>query len=283
MIGISSQPVVTSKLPFLLFCVLTAVLGGIEDGTFKRQSSESEAEALSKQIAKQVRCQVCVLASKVVAEQMQNRTIKREHDLLGVIASVCKGGKEQDHIDRVLEKAGWSVEGNVSSGFKLVQREILDEKTAMMHQYEDRGYAPLKGGELSLGRHKRDGVVEACMLSVNEYESELTEYLFIRLQQKKSVGDEVVADKLCLELSGACLDKKPQVGDAEEYNGLAEPDEHIDDPDVGEQKGEEEDDENQEDDEHEDGDGEEDNAGDDDDTNDGQETEDVASVGREDL
>lgn len=209
------------RLSFLLSCLLGATTGSLEDANFKRHSTASESEVLSKQVARQVRCEVCVLASKLIVEHLENRTFKREYDLLEVVSSTCKGdaAKEKEPIDRVLEKSGWSVENDTDSAtFKLVQHEHLNKDTTALHQVEGL-YTPLQGGELSRAGYKRDGLQEACLFSVSGYQSEITEYIFKRLAQNHTVDDEVVAKKLCLELSRSCLDKNPRNDNAEEYNG----------------------------------------------------------------
>lgn len=129
---------------------------------------------------------------------MKTANVKREEDVLEEVGSMCGGKYNQDSLDFILEKEGFSIaETKKRDKFVLVKRdgEAIDRDTAA-------------GGEVLFDFAHRDSMKQACMLTVDEYQSELSEFLFMRLKKKKIIDKDTIVKKLCFELSRACGKKQ---------------------------------------------------------------------------
>jgi len=159
---------------------------GPEDARFKRLSKLEGAQGDSKSIAKQISCDLCTEASRSIAETLNSRKFKSEEAVLEIIGELCAGTEGHDSIDFVLERGGWSVTST-------------DEGYRMAKDVKKSDEADLMGG-FAL----RDSMKQACILTVDEHQSELSEWLFLQIKKGKAIDAEVVGHKLCTDLARSC-------------------------------------------------------------------------------
>merc|ERR1711920_1178340 len=113
---------------------------------------------------------------------------------MGEVGSFCEGKEGAESFDFAMEHDGWSV--------------LQDGDTHRMQQKREGDIAAADGpakGDLMANFAHRDSMKQACVLTVSEFQSELSEFLFVQLRRKGGVSNATVSDKLCFELSGACL------------------------------------------------------------------------------
>merc|ERR1711920_70295 len=112
---------------------------------------------------------------------------------MGEVGSFCEGKEGAESFDFAMEHDGWSV--------------LQDGDTHRMQQKREGDIAAADGpakGDLMANFAHRDSMKQACLLTVSEHQSELSEFLFVQLRRKGSVSNATVSDKLCYELSRAC-------------------------------------------------------------------------------
>eukprot|EP00746_Dinoflagellata_sp_MGD_P003318 gnl/MRDRNA2_/MRDRNA2_106449_c0_seq1.p1 gnl/MRDRNA2_/MRDRNA2_106449_c0~~gnl/MRDRNA2_/MRDRNA2_106449_c0_seq1.p1 ORF type:complete len:228 (+),score=70.95 gnl/MRDRNA2_/MRDRNA2_106449_c0_seq1:62-745(+) len=200
----------------------TVALGGPEDARFRRLSSLDDAQGLSKIIAKSIRCTVCEAASLKLHSIVTDRKFKNEENLLDEVSAFCEGGEQSsqgtvDFGDR-LQKENWTVQEQ-DKGWAL--EPPADGNKDFFHSEEDEAdknkgpkdeFAMLSKKEttdLWGGFAKREGIKQACMLSVSEHQSELSEWLFMKVKKGKDKipNAKEISTKLCHDLSSACKKK----------------------------------------------------------------------------
>merc|ERR1719316_749583 len=178
-------------------------LGGPEDARFRRLSSLDDAQGLSKIIAKHIRCDVCEVASTQLAGIIASKKFKNEENVLEEVADFCEGGEHSsqgtEDFGNRLEKKKWTVHDRSEHGWAL--EPPSDSGKANKEEPKE------EKGDLWGGFAKREGIKQACMLSVNEHQSELSEWLFTKVKKKKLPSAQDVSKKLCHELSGLCKKK----------------------------------------------------------------------------
>lgn len=174
------------------------VLSGPEDARFKRLSALGGAQDDAKAIAKQIKCEVCNVAAEKLSEKFAAKKHRDEAAVLVAIGSLCGGeadggDAEQQSLDFVLEEEGWRVKEEEGI-YKM--RKVSEEEKAKEKQENLWG-----------GFAVRDAMKQACTLTVAEHQSELAEFLIVRLKKKQQPDAKVISQKLCVELSEACKSK----------------------------------------------------------------------------
>mmetsp|Transcript_23154 Transcript_23154/g.53239 ORF Transcript_23154/g.53239 Transcript_23154/m.53239 type:complete len:202 (-) Transcript_23154:16-621(-) len=198
-----------ARIVWLILALLwPAKLGnaGPQEVRFDRLSKVHGAEDDAKQIAKEIRCDVCLAAARHILEQLANAKGKTsEASVLEQVASLCLGSEGAESFDVLMERSNWTV---VKSGG---------------HHRLEQHPRPRLHGEVGLldGFALRESVKQACVMVIDEYQSEMAEYLFVSAQVNRASGSKLLGDitpivqRLCGGLSSACSRGQLKVGEHE--------------------------------------------------------------------
>merc|ERR1712100_997846 len=108
-------------------------------------------------------------ASRHIATKLTSKTFKREEDVLEEVGNLCSGKDGHDGLDFVLESEGWTVSEH-DGGHRL--EKLSTEKSK-------------EGRDLMGSFAHRDSMKQACILTVDEHQSELSEFLCTDEKEKK--------------------------------------------------------------------------------------------------
>merc|ERR1712008_299221 len=99
-----------------------------------------------------------------------------------------EGGSES--LDFVLEREGWSVVRG-EDGYRMERASASRDSSGT------------DGGTRDFldSFAQRDSMKQACLLTVAEYQSELSEFVFLRTKSGTQLDGDTVAKKLCIELA----------------------------------------------------------------------------------
>lgn len=180
------------------------------------------AQGDSMGIAKQIKCDMCKEASRRITNALKAgkasktgkpSTADSEEAVLEEVGSFCKGKDGEDSIDVKLDNEKWRVDKKSGdSTYRLRKGNHLDDEETRKNTALDVVNAMEAGrGQKNVmipGWGQRQSIQEACHMAVGEYQSEISEFLFLRLRDQKEFTAKTVEEKLCYELSESCKREK---------------------------------------------------------------------------